>query len=1073
MKLTNLFNKITFFKNPNFLLAFFCFIILGFVLRGIPGNPTAKDLSSDVWVDEKGPLELSPEKGRYALTYSLVENKSIYFSKELARFSAPDVGYINNRYVSLFAPSLSAIAIPGYILGKFFGSAQLGTYLTVTIFAVLNALLIRLIAIRIGVGKKAAIISSFAFIFASPAFSYAVSFYQHHLSTFLILLSIYILTCSKSVRSLAAIWFLFAFAVTVDYPNFFMMLPIALTAFFRSINVRNKLDQISLQVNYKKLLTFIVAFVPLISLLLFNQFSNGNPFLLSGGVERAIGVEKDGTPKLEGDVILERLDLKPGEALPEKTILGFFQNRNMLNGIYIQLFSLDRGFIVYAPVMLFGILGLIYALRKKISNSELLLSIVGFNLILYSMWSDPAGGWAFGTRYLIPSFAILSIFIGFALRIIRKNIVLLLIFMSLFSYSIGVNTIGAVTSNRNPPRVEINDLESKTKKVEKYTFMRNFEKLNDGNVKSYFYQTNAKAIISAKTYYLIILLILLSSTCFILYQFQRKDDEISEVKNNESESLTNYSEIDISQKFVQKVKNFFHKRTIKVIVVSFSTVSIVAFIIYYLNGLGLAYNDARSHLDIGRRVVENLQPGFAQLGSVWLPLPHLLMTVTIWNDFMWHSGLSGAIQSMVSYVACNVMIYLFLKKLNVSMFGRVIGVLIFAFNLNVLYMQSTAMTELLLLATLLAGTYQLLLWFESDEVWDLIKSAFFVMLATLIRYEGWFLLLFSAILIFLKTLKKSSYKRAEGMFLLYSSFAGLGVVLWVLWNTMIFKDPLYFIFGPYSASAQQELLEEAGVLATKHDLFFSLKTYYFALVYNTGMFQVILGVVGALFLFFDKRISKNLKMASTALFAPFIFNVLALYLGHSVLFVQGLSGTSWFNVRYGLMMAPAIAIFIGFFMDRVKSVRLTIIGMLLFVTFFTFVNHDAVTIDDAVVGASGKNVKEVSGYLEENALQEPHFVLISAASHDAIIFSSGLPMKRFIHEGTGLYWDLATAHPEKWARWIILRTYDQGDQTYRILQYSTSFKENYTLVHKFPFADIYELKPEFISALETNASAFE
>src|SRR4051794_12114306 len=68
-------------------------------------------------------------------------------------------------------------------------------------------------------------------------------------------------------------------------------------------------------------------------------------------------------------------------------------------------------------------------------------------------------------------------------------------------------------------------------------------------------------------------------------------------------------------------------------------ISVTSFIIYYFNGLGLAYNDARSHLDIGRRVVEGLKPGFAQLGSVWLPLPHLLMVPTIWSDFMWHTGL--------------------------------------------------------------------------------------------------------------------------------------------------------------------------------------------------------------------------------------------------------------------------------------------------------------------------------------------------------------------------------------------------------------------------------------------------
>jgi len=57
--------------------------------------------------------------------------------------------------------------------------------------------------------------------------------------------------------------------------------------------------------------------------------------------------------------------------------------------------------------------------------------------------------------------------------------------------------------------------------------------------------------------------------------------------------------------------------------------SIVCFYIFYDNGLGLSYNDARSHLDIGRRVVEGLKPGLAQIGSVWLPLPHLLLFATL------------------------------------------------------------------------------------------------------------------------------------------------------------------------------------------------------------------------------------------------------------------------------------------------------------------------------------------------------------------------------------------------------------------------------------------------------------
>jgi hypothetical protein len=208
------------------------------------------------------------------------------------------------------------------------------------------------------------------------------------------------------------------------------------------------------------------------------------------------------------------------------------------------------------------------------------------------------------------------------------------------------------------------------------------------------------------------------------------------------------------------------------------------------------------------------------------------------------------------------------------------------------------------------------------------------------------------------------------------------------------------------------------------------------------------------------------KLATSALLAPFVFNVLALFLGFSVLFVQGISGDTWFNVRYGVMLMPTIAIFIGFLVDRARDFRLLIIGLLAFVLFFAFVNFDAVTIDDARVGSSQKNVSEVAGYLADHAKDEKGFILISAASHDAIIFSSGLPMKRFIHEGTSGYWQAATLLPDRWARWIIMRTYDENDLTWKFVSKTKGFAM-YNKVASYPFADVYELQPQYLPMLIT------
>ncbi len=515
------------------------------------------------------------------------------------------------------------------------------------------------------------------------------------------------------------------------------------------------------------------------------------------------------------------------------------------------------------------------------------------------------------------------------------------------------------------------------------------------------------------------------------------------------------------------IRSFFERFTIVFLLFFLIGVSICSFIYFYLNGLGLAYNDARSHLDIGRRVVEGLKPGLAQLGSVWLPLPHILMIPTVWNDFMWHSGFSGSIQSMVSFVITSIVIYLILQVIGVGMFGRLLGVIVFATNLNILYLQSTAMTELLLIATMTIGIYYILLWFKTENILNLIISAFCIMLSTLVRYDGWFLFAFSNLLITIQILRKKGYKVAEGIVILFATMAGFGIFLWFLWNQLIFKDALYFMYGPYSAHAQQQQLQEAGVLATKGDFLMATRVYLHAIVFNSNAFIVFLALIGAIVLWISRGVSLSIKIALLTLLAPLLFNILALYLGHSVLFIEGISGDTWFNARYGVMMMPSFAIFIGYLVNKFKDLRFVIVGLLSLLLFFSFVNADAVTIDDAKVGSSQKNVSEVSGWLRKNANKDG-FILISVASHDAIIFSSGFPMIKFIHEGTGAYWESATTSPDRWARWIIMRTNDTNDLTFKLINKTKSFRKgDYKLVNHYPFADIYEIKPSLVSNLNT------
>lgn len=520
--------------------------------------------------------------------------------------------------------------------------------------------------------------------------------------------------------------------------------------------------------------------------------------------------------------------------------------------------------------------------------------------------------------------------------------------------------------------------------------------------------------------------------------------------------------ISISKESAEKIYKRINSLTDPIILIVASIISVAAFFYFLNNGLGLAYNDARSHLDIARRVVEGLKPGLAQLGSVWLPLPHFLMIPFVVNDTFWHTGFAGAVISMVSFVAT---IFFLIKTLNLLKSGptaKVVAFLVFALNLNVLYLQSTAMTEMLLIGTMSAATYFLVSWAKEKSITNLIWSAFFMMLSTLVRYDGWFLLLMSTVIIATISFKSQGKKTAEGLVVFFLTLASVGVVLWFLWNLLIFKDPLYFAFGPYSAKAQQAQIAAAGQLQTKGDIFISLKTYWFAMIYSVGLMSLLVALGGAVIAFFSLRKQFPAFLALSTFFAPIIFNVVALFLGHSVLFVPGVAGDTWFNVRYGIMALPAVAIFIGILVDRAKSLRWLAIGLLLFVGMFTWRNMDAVTIDDARVGSSQKNVSQVAGWLNSHAKDSTDYILISVASHDAIVFSSGLPMKRFIHEGTGSYWENATKYPDRFAKYIVVRTNDLNDGAFFLLtRNDPDALTKYDLTIKGDFADVYELKEEY------------
>jgi hypothetical protein len=133
---------------------------------------------------------------------------------------------------------------------------------------------------------------------------------------------------------------------------------------------------------------------------------------------------------------------------------------------------------------------------------------------------------------------------------------------------------------------------------------------------------------------------------------------------------------------------------------------------YHQLGLTLAHYDARAHLVVARRILDSLTPGWQQIGAVWLPLPHLLNMLPVQVDALYRNGLSGVAISILSMgLGAGSLAWLLLRTTG-SITAALTGAALLMVNPNVLYLQSTPMTEPLLFGLTLFAVATTAAWTE-------------------------------------------------------------------------------------------------------------------------------------------------------------------------------------------------------------------------------------------------------------------------------------------------------------------------------------------------------------------------
>lgn len=508
-------------------------------------------------------------------------------------------------------------------------------------------------------------------------------------------------------------------------------------------------------------------------------------------------------------------------------------------------------------------------------------------------------------------------------------------------------------------------------------------------------------------------------------------------------------------------------------------VSIAALAFYYRHDAILLQGDAVAHINKARLVFDSRTPGLFQLGSVWLPLPHLLDVPFLIHDRLWQTGIGGSIPSMLAYVAGTLGVFRLVRGM-ASRMSAWAAALIYALNPNLIYMQSTAMTESLYLALLVwAAVYfsEFALQAAGDSrcaTRSLERCAILLSAAMLVRYDAWFLAAVMSTAAFAILWRRRTelsaiprddppgaasaspevfttgtrYRRMlfsgpyRYSFLKFMMLPALTAALWLAYNYNAYGDPLEFATGPYSARAIQARSltptwrSYPGENSPRTAALYFLKVSRLNL--GEGRSEYLLFSIAFLALlcvfFFARRF-----LPWAVLWSPLVFYVLCIAWGSVPVYTPDWWPFSYYNVRYGLQMLPAVAVFSGLAVDfagKVFPQRRGVAAMsLLLIAAWSYGSawrRTPITLREAQVNGADRLEFERRLAGELKKLPPSATLLMDCSAYPGGLQAAAIPFQRVLRESNPPQWEIALTQPAQSADYIIAIDHDAVAMSVRL-----------------------------------------
>lgn len=450
-----------------------------------------------------------------------------------------------------------------------------------------------------------------------------------------------------------------------------------------------------------------------------------------------------------------------------------------------------------------------------------------------------------------------------------------------------------------------------------------------------------------------------------------------------------------------------------------AVLSAAAIVFFYQRGNLLYYGDAAAHINIARRVIDSRTPGWEQLGTVWLPLPHLLMLPLVRSDHLWRTGLAGSIPSAVCFVIAGLFLFLAARRAFSSHAAAAAACFVFALNPNLLYLQSIPMTETAFLAALAATLYFTVRFRDGGSLLWAAAAGMAVAAASLTRYEGWFLIPFVALYLLLAAPRHRWLAAA-----LFCLIAAAAPALWLAHNWWYYSNPLEFYNGPYSAKAIYQRALDGGMARYPgdHEALAAWRCFRTAARLCAGWPMVCLGLAGVLASLWRRAFWPLLLLA-----LPPFFYVLSVYSSGTPIFVPSLWPNTYYNTRYGIAALPLLA-FAAAGLAAIAPARLRALAALAVILaavspWIAYPRPEGwVCWKESQVNSEARRAwtAQTAAFLKAN-IRPGDGVLVPFGDLAAVLQEAGIPLRTIFHEGNGLYWYAAVARPDLflWERWIL------------------------------------------------------